>query len=78
MQTLINEKNQQIQELMNNQKYMQTLQENFKYIRTLNKDYLNVDIGNGKTAYTELEKVELERKYLEYVDQGVKKADKCI
>lgn len=53
---------------MNSQKYMQFLLDNFKYIKTLNKDYLNVDIGNGKKAYTELEKTQLERKYIEYVD----------
>lgn len=53
---------------MKNQKYLKSLLENFKYIKVLYQEYLNVNIGEGKTVYSELEKVEIERKYLEFID----------
>ena len=52
--------------------------ENFKYIRSLSEVYLNVDIGEGKVGYTEFDKVELERKYIEFVGHSITKKDKCI
>jgi len=39
--------------------------DNFRYISSLNLEYFRIDLGDGAKKYTEKDKIELEKVYLE-------------
>lgn len=65
MQTKINEKNYQIQELSGKLKRLSALKDNFKYIASLNHEYFSLDLGEGEYKFTEIQKFDLEKIYME-------------
>lgn len=65
MQQKINDKNQQLQELNTQLTFYKNVHDNFKYISSLNYEYFAINIGDGEHKYTEIEKVELEKLYME-------------
>jgi len=44
---------------------LKNVNDNFKYISSLNYEYFAINLGDGERKYTEIEKVELEKLYME-------------
>ncbi|CDW87605.1 UNKNOWN [Stylonychia lemnae] len=65
MQSKLNDKNMKIQQLSGKLKRLTGLYDNFKYIASLNQEYFALELGEGEKAYSEQQKIDFEKFYMD-------------